>query len=107
MARQATITPRRRDTVTSRIARGRGQQVARWALAEAYGRAVTEIGEGGSIPLVAAFHAAAPDADLILLGLADPSSQMHAPNESVDLDELERCTLAEVLFLAGLAACEG
>ena len=52
---------------------------------------------------MAAFHAAAPDADLILLGVADPSSHMHAPNESVDLDELERCTLAEALFLAGLA----
>ncbi len=83
---------------------GRGHRLARWALEEAYGLAVTEIGEGGSIPLVAAFHAAAPDAHLILLGVADPSSHMHAPDESVDLDELERCTLAEALFLSALAA---
>ena len=82
---------------------GRGHHLARWALAEASGLTITEIGEGGSIPLVAAFHAAAPEADLILLGVADPSSHIHAPNESVDLDELERCTLAEALFLAGLA----
>lgn len=82
---------------------GRGHRVARWALEEAYGRTVTEIGEGGSIPLVAAFHAAAPAADLVMLGVIDPASHEHAPNESVDLDELERCTLAEALFLAGLA----
>lgn len=86
------------------VAGGRGHRVARWALEEAYGRTVTEIGEGGSIPLVAAFHAAAPAADLVLLGAADPTSNLHAPNESVDLGELERCTLAEALFLAGLAA---
>lgn len=85
------------------VAGGRGHRVARWALEEAYGRTVTEIGEGGSIPLVAAFHAAAPAADLLLLGAADPTSNTHAPNESVDLGELERCTLAEALFLAGLA----
>jgi acetylornithine deacetylase/succinyl-diaminopimelate desuccinylase-like protein len=84
-------------------AEGRGQPVARWALEKAYGQSAADIGEGGSIPLVAAFHRAAPDAAIVLLGVADPSSHIHAPNESVDLDELERCTLAETLFLAALA----
>ena len=101
---KATITQEETGHGYLAVAGGRGHRVARWALKEAYGRSVTEIGEGGSIPLVAAFHAAAPDADLVLLGVADPLSHMHAPNESVDLDELERCTLAEVLFLAGLSA---
>jgi acetylornithine deacetylase/succinyl-diaminopimelate desuccinylase-like protein len=101
---KATIAPGQTGQGYLVAAGGRGHRVARWALEEAYGRAVTEIGEGGSIPLVAAFHAAAPDADFVLLGAADPSSHAHAPNESVDLDELERCTLAEALFLAGLAS---
>jgi acetylornithine deacetylase/succinyl-diaminopimelate desuccinylase-like protein len=104
---QATITQEEAGHGYRAESGGRRQQVARWALAAAYGQAVTEIGEGGSIPLVAAFHAAVPDADIILLGVDDPSSQIHAPNESVDLAELERCTLAEALFLAGLAADEG
>jgi acetylornithine deacetylase/succinyl-diaminopimelate desuccinylase-like protein len=83
---------------------GRAQNVARWALVQAYGRPVIEIGEGGSVPLVAAFHAAAPDADIILLGVDDPLSHTHGFDESVDLGELERCTLAEALFLSGLAS---
>ena len=83
---------------------GGAQKVARWALEQAYGRPVTEIGEGGSVPLVAAFHAAAPDADIILLGVDDPLSHIHGFDESVDLGELERCTLAEALFLSGLAS---
>jgi acetylornithine deacetylase/succinyl-diaminopimelate desuccinylase-like protein len=101
---KATIAPVATGQGYLALARGPGQRLARWALEEAYGRTVTEIGEGGSIPLVAAFHAAAPVADLVLLGPADPTSNTHAPNESVDLGELERCTLAEALFLAGLAA---
>jgi acetylornithine deacetylase/succinyl-diaminopimelate desuccinylase-like protein len=82
---------------------GPRHRLARWALEEAYGRPVTEIGEGGSIPLVAAFHAAAPKADIVLLGAADRTSQAHGSNESVDLGDVEHCTLAEALFVAGLA----
>jgi acetylornithine deacetylase/succinyl-diaminopimelate desuccinylase-like protein len=73
------------------------------ALAAAYGRDVVQYGEGGSIPLVAAFHAALPDAELILWGTEEPLCKIHAPDESVDLGELERCTLAEALFIAGMA----
>ena len=61
-------------------------------------------GEGGSIPLVAAFHKALPDAEVILWGPEEPQCKIHGPNESVDLGELERCVLAEALFLDGLGA---
>jgi acetylornithine deacetylase/succinyl-diaminopimelate desuccinylase-like protein len=74
------------------------------AMAEAYGKDVVHYGEGGSIPLVAAFLAAIPGAEMILWGAEEPMCKIHAPNESVDLAELERCTLAEALFIAGL--CE-
>ncbi len=73
------------------------------AMAAAYGRDVMHYGEGGSIPLVAAFAAADPGAEIILWGTEEPLCKIHAPNESVDLGELERCTLAEALFIAGMA----
>ena len=44
-----------------------------------------------------------PDAEMILWGAEEPMCKIHAPNESVDLGELERCTLAEALFIAGMA----
>ena len=72
------------------------------AMAEAYGKEVVHYGEGGSIPLVAAFLAAIPGAELILWGPEEPLCKIHAPNESVDLAELERCTLAEALFIVGM-----
>jgi cysteinylglycine-S-conjugate dipeptidase len=73
------------------------------AMAAAYGKDVVHYGEGGSIPLVAAFLGANPDAETILWGAEEPLCKIHAPNESVDLGELERCTLAEALFIAGIA----
>lgn len=73
------------------------------ALEAAFGSPVSHYGMGGSIPLVAAFHAAAPDAEMILWGAEEPLTRIHAPNESVDLAELERCVLAETLFLAEMA----
>ncbi len=40
---------------------------------------------------------------MILWGAEEPQCKIHAPDESVDLGELERCVLAEALFIAGLA----
>ena len=73
------------------------------ALAAAYGKDVVHYGEGGSIPLVAAFHEALPGAETILWGTMEPQCKIHAPDESVDLGELERCVLAEALFIDGMA----
>ena len=72
------------------------------ALAAAFQRDVVHYGEGGSLPLVAAFLAAQPTAELILWGCEEPLCKIHAPDESVDLAELERMVLAETLFIAGL-----
>jgi acetylornithine deacetylase/succinyl-diaminopimelate desuccinylase-like protein len=73
------------------------------ALAAAFQRDVVRYGDGASIPLVAAFLAAQPTAEMILWGCEEPQCKIHAPNESVDLAEVERMTLAEALFIAGLA----
>ena len=74
------------------------------AMAAAYGKDVVHYGEGGSIPLVAAFLEAQPGAEMILWGAEEPQCKIHAPNESVDLGELEHCVLAEALFIEGLGA---
>jgi len=36
------------------------------------------------------------------MGAKDPAALIHAPNESVDLGEVERMVLAEALFMARL-----
>jgi acetylornithine deacetylase/succinyl-diaminopimelate desuccinylase-like protein len=82
---------------------GPAYAAAATALAVAYGKDVVHYGEGGSIPLVAAFHEAQPAAETILWGTMEPRCKIHAPDESVDLGELQRCVLAETLFIAGLA----
>ena len=74
----------------------------RQAFAEAYGRDPVNIGVGGSIPFVAAFADAYPKATIVLTGSADPTSQAHGPNESLDLADLERSILAEAIFLRNL-----
>ena len=83
---------------------GPAYAAATTAMAAAYGKDVVHYGEGGSIPLVAAFLGAIPGAEMILWGAEEPQCKIHAPNESVDLGELERCTLAEALFISGM--CE-
>jgi cysteinylglycine-S-conjugate dipeptidase len=57
-------------------------------------------GAGGSIPLVASLHEAAPDAASCSGGTTDGYSNIHGPNERVLLDELERTTVAMADFLA-------
>ena len=71
----------------------------RAGLAIAWGKPALEIGLGGSIPFVAAFAATYPGADILLTGVGEPTSRIHGPNESQDLDELRRGCLAEAIAL--------
>jgi len=75
----------------------------RQAFAAAYGREAVDMGVGGSIPFVAAFSEAFPDATIVLTGTGDPTSQAHGPNESVDLADLEHSILAEAIAMRLLA----
>ncbi|MBI4259745.1 MAG: dipeptidase [Actinobacteria bacterium] len=85
--------------------RGEGPafEAARAAFREAWGTEAVEMGMGGTIPLVAAFSDAYPDAEILLTGVADPDCRAHSENESVDLGELERACLGEALLLDRLA----
>jgi acetylornithine deacetylase/succinyl-diaminopimelate desuccinylase-like protein len=82
---------------------GPAYAAARASMEQAYGRPATTMGSGGSVPLIPALANALPDAEILFLGAMDDRSNAHAQNESVDLAELERATLAEALLLATLA----
>jgi acetylornithine deacetylase/succinyl-diaminopimelate desuccinylase-like protein len=69
------------------------------AMAEAFGRPMVAQGQGGAIPLCVALAEAHPAAEILLLGVEEPASRIHAPDESVDPEELRRTALAEALFL--------
>ena len=74
------------------------------AMQEAYGRPMTSLGQGGSIPLCNVFAETYPEAEIILMGVEEPRSLMHAPNESVDPTEIENMALVEALFLQHYAS---
>jgi acetylornithine deacetylase/succinyl-diaminopimelate desuccinylase-like protein len=69
------------------------------AMHDAFGRPMTQLGQGGSIPLCNVFADTYPQAEIILIGVEDPVCRMHAPNESVHPDEIAGMALAEALFL--------
>ncbi len=76
-----------------------------WAEAfkEAYGVDHVEMGIGGSIPFIATFEEMFPGAPILVKGCGDPTSAVHAPNESQDLGDLERATLSEAIAFRLLA----
>ncbi|MQS15313.1 dipeptidase [Streptomyces kaniharaensis] len=69
------------------------------AMAEAFGTPMVASGEGGSIPLCNTLRTLYPQAEIVLIGVEEPTTQIHAVNESVDPQELERMALTEALFL--------
>jgi acetylornithine deacetylase/succinyl-diaminopimelate desuccinylase-like protein len=60
------------------------------------------MGMGGSIPFIAQFAAAFPEATILVTGVEDPGTQAHSINESLDLGILERAAVAEALLLGAL-----
>jgi cysteinylglycine-S-conjugate dipeptidase len=76
------------------------------AMREAYGQEMAVAGLGGSIPLCNTLATLYPRAEILLIGLSDPDAQIHAVNESVSPQELERLSLTEALFLRRYAASQ-
>ncbi|MFG3265762.1 dipeptidase [Streptomyces bobili] len=75
------------------------------AMAVAYpGQEMQYAGQGGSIPLCNTLAALYPRAEILLIGLSEPEAQIHAVNESVSPEELERLSVAEAQFLRTYAA---
>ena len=69
------------------------------AMQAVHGVAPVELGQGGSIPLCSVLTDTYPAAEIILIGVEEPLTLIHAPNESVAPTEIADMALAEALFL--------
>jgi acetylornithine deacetylase/succinyl-diaminopimelate desuccinylase-like protein len=85
-------------------ATGPAYDAARAAFEEAWdGVAPVDMGVGGSIPFIAEFLNAFPEASVLVTGVEDPDTRAHGANEGLHLGEFERVVLAEALLLRNLA----
>jgi acetylornithine deacetylase/succinyl-diaminopimelate desuccinylase-like protein len=78
---------------------GPAHQAMATAMLEAYGTPRTTLGQGGSIPLCRTLATTYPQAEILLIGVEEPLSLIHAPNESVAPNEIAALSLTEALFL--------
>ncbi len=100
---QVTVTRGEIGQPYSIEASGDVYDAARAAFRQAWGVAPIDMGMGGSIPFIAEFAAAYPQAKILVTGVEDPATQAHSINESLHLGVLERAAVAEALLLANLA----
>ncbi|MFI6448614.1 dipeptidase [Kitasatospora sp. NPDC050543] len=73
------------------------------AMREVYGKPMSFLGQGGSIPLCSVLARTYPEAEIILMGVEEPGCLIHAPDESVDPGEIEHMAHVEALFLRNYA----
>ncbi len=101
---QVTVTPGDVGQPFAIDANGPVYDAARAAFRQAWDAEPVEMGMGGSIPFIAEFAAAYPNATILVTGVEDPATQAHSVNESLHLGVLERAAVAETLLLAKLRA---
>jgi acetylornithine deacetylase/succinyl-diaminopimelate desuccinylase-like protein len=80
-----------------------GFGAARAAFTEAFGQPPVEVGLGGTIPFIAEFATAYPDAAVLVTGVEDPDSRAHGIDESLHLGQFAKVCLAETLLLERLS----
>ena len=101
---QLTFTAGELGEPTQIDATGPAYDAARAAFRDAWdGVEPVDMGVGGSIPFIAAFNEAFPDAAVLVTGVEDPDTRAHGANEGLHLAEFERVCLAEALLLHNLA----
>jgi acetylornithine deacetylase/succinyl-diaminopimelate desuccinylase-like protein len=101
---QVTFTEGELGQPTRIDATGPVYDAARAAFKEAWdGVDPVDMGVGGSIPFIAAFAEAFPQAAVLVTGVEDPDTRAHGANEGLHLAEFERVCLAEALLLNSLA----
>ena len=84
-------------------ATGPAYDAARAAFTEAWdGTAPVDMGVGGSIPFIAEFLDAFPQASVLVTGVEDPDTRAHGANEGLHLAEFAKVVLAETLLLQKL-----
>ena len=99
---RVTVTPGDIGQPYEINATGPVYDAVRGAFREAWGTDPIDLGQGGSIPFIATFAEAFPEAKILVTGVEDPATQAHSVNESLDLGVLERAATAEALLLAKL-----
>ncbi len=99
-----TVTPGDVGQPYAIDARGPVYEAARAAFRQGWGADPIDMGMGGSIPFIAEFATAFPQAKILVTGVEDPRSQAHSINESLDLGVLERAATAEALLLPNLVS---
>ncbi|OBI51178.1 dipeptidase [Mycobacterium kyorinense] len=104
---QVTVTPGDVGQPYVVDADGPVYDAARAAFRQAWGAEPVEMGMGGSIPFIAEFAAAFPQATILVTGVEDPATQAHSINESLHLGVLERAATTEALLLAALGDLHG
>jgi acetylornithine deacetylase/succinyl-diaminopimelate desuccinylase-like protein len=105
---QVTFTPGEYGEPTRIDASGPAYDAARAAFREAWdGVEPVDMGVGGSIPFIAAFAEAFPEAAVLVTGVEDPDTRAHGANEGLHLSEFQRVCLAEALLLHHLAEALG
>ena len=88
---------------TQILASGPAYDAARSAFRDAWdGTEPVEMGVGGSIPFIAEFLDAFPEASVLVTGVEDPDTRAHGANEGLHLAEFERVCVAESLLLGRL-----
>ncbi len=101
---QVTVTPGHVGQPYQVDAHGPAYDAARSAFRDAWdGTQPVDIGVGGSIPFIAEFAQAYPDAAILVTGVEDPDTRAHGTDESLHLGEFERVCIAEALLLNRLA----
>jgi len=76
------------------------------AMMDAFGKPMSTLGQGGSIPLCNVFAETYPDAELIMMGVEEPAALIHAANESVAPSEIQSMALVEALFMQRYATAK-
>ena len=100
---QVTVTEGDRGEPTRIDAVGPAYDAARSAFEEAWdGTPPVDMGVGGSIPFIAAFKEAFPEASVLVTGVEDPDTRAHGANEGLHLTEFARVCLAEAFLLRNL-----
>ncbi|WP_237573452.1 dipeptidase [Mycolicibacterium lacusdiani] len=100
---RVTVTPGDVGQPYAIDATGPVYDAARAAFRQAWGADAIDAGVGGSIPFIAEFAKAYPEAKILVTGVEDPDTQAHSINESLHLGVLERAATAEALLLESLA----
>ena len=103
---KVTVTPGDTGQPYAIDATGPVYDAARAAFRQAWGADPVDMGVGGSIPFIAAFAAAFPEAKILVTGVEDPATQAHSVDESLDLGVLERAATSEALLLEALGSLD-